>query len=275
MPGFNPTASFDTGPPPPPAGGVANDAVAPPSTPAPVAVAVAVPYDQHSNPIPGPAATTPLVALAPTTPPPTPPSASTSASAHVFTPMPATAAVSLVPVPVGYLYLLPSLVPPAAQAAGQHATVSLMHRAESPWYYLPPPNMPEATTLPAPASGLGTLLLPGAPVRIHVIRTPTPPWLVRGTGTDSTTTLPTPIAHQALVAGENMTVRDLLAALGAHPADRAVLCEVFEEGGGRWARGQTVFGAAPADLARTCKELGWDARRIGERDAVWLWVGVE
>ncbi|KAK0724545.1 hypothetical protein B0H67DRAFT_482129 [Lasiosphaeris hirsuta] len=243
--GFNPLHGLDMGPPPPtdqPSNGTV--AIA---TPAPTA-----------PPVP-PAPTAPMMVASPPAGPPPPPGP--APPAFTFPPVQALPASPyahpLVPCPGDRFYYMPNSTPitapqiPVARAQGRSS--------------LPGINFVNST------GGIGcepgyNYLFPREHTKIHVLNTVVAPWRL-----DPTAAIEIAACH----VPASMTMLDLAFALGATIPEKTKICEVVKGGEGKWYPGLQVFGDRPAEMRKTCKEMGWNAGRTGEwgqRDVVYIYL---
>ncbi|KAK3348682.1 hypothetical protein B0T25DRAFT_608862 [Lasiosphaeria hispida] len=234
--GFNPLHGLDMGPPPP------SDERG--------TVAVAAP------PAHAPPATPMMIASPPAGPPP-----GSAPPTFTFPPVQALPASPyahpLVRCPGDRFYYMPTATPmpaPAMPIAGVQGRSSL-----------PGINFINST------GGIGceqgyNYLFPREHTKIHVLNTVVAPWLLDPAA---------PIEVAACHVPASMTMLDLVFALGATVPEKARICEVVKGGEGKWYPGLKVFGDRPAEMRKTCKEMGWDSGRTGEwgqRDVVYVYL---
>ncbi|TAQ85376.1 hypothetical protein B7494_g6301 [Chlorociboria aeruginascens] len=109
---------------------------------------------------------------------------------------------------------------------------------------------------------------PAEHCKIHVFKTPTPPW--------QATLLLTPTNHVKLFVPVNVTMKELMQGLGCKNEDPAKnkMYEICEAGNGKWLKGMCMSGDDKDRMKMLIKDCGWDKKRTGAPGGwpvVWVW----
>jgi hypothetical protein len=99
--------------------------------------------------------------------------------------------------------------------------------------------------------------------KIHVINSPSPPWLRPG-----------PYDKKCFNVPTNITVQELMQQFGCTNADAAKnkLVELTQGSDGTWYKGVELLGSDAKKMGKKIEEVGWNMNRNGvEADFVWLW----
>jgi hypothetical protein len=104
--------------------------------------------------------------------------------------------------------------------------------------------------------------------KIHVLKTPTPPWELPENFS---------VPFHACHVPTGVTIGELLKGFGAtNPvAKKNRLWEVVQGGNGKWYKGLGFNAGEDADMIKTCKEVGWDSSRSGlpgKKPVVYLYI---
>jgi hypothetical protein len=99
--------------------------------------------------------------------------------------------------------------------------------------------------------------------KIHVISSPSPPWLHQG-----------PYEKKCFNVPTSITVKELMQQFGCTNADAAKnkLVELTQGGDGTWYKGVELLGSDEKNMKKKIEEVGWNMKRNGvDADFVWLW----